>query len=68
MVCLPQGGVRSGELGARASFALFALRKKNKGVLVVYSAVRNKTTRLVRSSSQIFFFAYSRNYSERDCW
>lgn len=36
MVCLPRGG---------------ALRKKNKGVLVEYSAVRNKPTRLVRSSS-----------------
>ena len=36
------------------SFALFALRKKNKGVLVEYSAVRNKPTRLVRSSFQNF--------------
>ena len=42
---------------ARASFPLFALRKRNKGVLVVYSAVRKKPTRLVRSSSQTFFFS-----------
>lgn len=55
MVCLPRGGARSGELGARASFALFALRKKNKGALVEHSAVRNKPTRLDRLGSQNFF-------------